>query len=101
MIPGSVLLPQVTRGSDIALSLTLSSGETPFDLSGYSAQVFDVAEVLNGRVTAQIQDGPGGVLSVDIEGTDPIEIGRHMFRVQLVSAVDDSVGLPAFFLVVI
>lgn len=89
-----------TRGSDVSLTITISDADGPVDLTSQSVSVFDVVPSLEGRVTAAITDAAAGRITVDIEGTDPIDIGRHVFRLRL-SGAGDSVGLPPFVLGVV
>lgn len=74
------LLPS-TRGSDIAISVTLTDEAGSVDLTGGSLSVFDVRAELDGLVSGQITDAANGVIEVKIEGTTPIAVGVYSFRV--------------------
>lgn len=99
----AVELPPIltaTRGSDMRFSFVwlnkpvppATIGE-PADLTGRQAVVLDQDAGLAGRVTASITNPAGGVFEVFIEGTNPIPIGLHQFRLQFLVAGGDSVGL--------
>lgn len=94
----------VTRGSDVRLIVTISDGGSPLNLAGRSVVPFEVSEPLINRVSAEITDAVAGQVTILIEGTDPIPLGRHSFRLQVNAPITggaDSLGLPRFILEVI
>lgn len=97
----SIKLPGVARGSDITIAVTVSDTGNAVDLSGRSLVVFDVPPGLRDRVSASISDAATGKITIEIEGSDPIAEGTHMFRLQIKKpdASDlDSIALPVFVL---
>ena len=101
----SILIPNITRGSDVSLTVTITDEGGPVDLSGRELLLFDVNTVLDGRITANITDASAGVISLFIEGTDPLPLGRRSFRLQVNNPLSpegaDSIGLPPFILEVV
>jgi hypothetical protein len=81
------------RGADVRVSATFD-----IDLTGRTATVFEVSPVLSGLVTSEISDAENGVVSIFIEGSNPIPIGRHGFRVLTDGDNLDSIPLPQFLL---
>jgi hypothetical protein len=99
---------EATRGSDIRLTFTYRNPPvppatvgTPADMTGRTFTVFDVAPLLTGRVAVTSPEPATGVIEVFIEGTDPLPIGPHSFRVQISAPGGDSVGLPSITLQVV
>jgi len=75
---------ELVRGADKDLVLLLKdSVGDPIDISGRTLLIFDVSRALLGKVSGAITDGPAGELSIHVEGTTPIPLGLHSFRVQL------------------
>ena len=101
----SILIPDITRGSDVSLTVTITDEGGPVDLSGRELLLFDVNTVLDGRITTNITDASAGVISLFIEGTDPLPLGRRSFRLQVNNPLSpegaDSIGLPPFILEVV
>ena len=94
-----IRLPCVTRGSDVTIDVALTDDGGAVDLTGRSLNVFDETRALNGRVSAEITDAEAGVITIHLEGTDPIAIGVAQFRVQINAPTNggaDSIGLPLF-----
>jgi hypothetical protein len=97
-----------TRGSDVRLTFTYRNAPvppatvgTPVDLTGRVFTVFDASASLAGRVAVTSAEPETGVIDVFIEGTDPLPIGPHAFRVQIEAPGGDSVGLPSITLQVV
>ena len=101
----SILIPNITRGSDVSLTVTITDEGGAVDLTGRELALFDVNSVLDGRVVATISDAANGVISLFIEGTDPLPLGRRTFRLQVNNSLSpdgaDSIGLPPFILEVV
>lgn len=87
-------------GSDVRLSITISDTSGPLDLTGWTTNLFDLAQPLVGRVTAQITAPSSGVIAITIDGSTPLSIGRYWFRLQMNSPTD-SLALPQFVLTVV
>lgn len=87
----------VNRGSDADFVLTWKDENgDPVDLSGKTVTVFDEVVVstcskvrgpvsgdITNRITGQVTDGPNGIVTLHLEGTTPIRVGKYAFRVQL------------------
>ena len=75
---------EMIRGSDKDFIIRLKdANEDPIDITGRVLTVFDVSRTLTGRVTAEITDAAAGEMSVHVEGTLPLPLGLHSFRIQL------------------
>jgi hypothetical protein len=92
-------LPPVTRGSDIVLTANVSN----FDLTDRTVSIIDESAALKGRVSGEI-DSENSAIIISIEGTKPIRVGKHEFRVQLNLEMEDgnidSIAWPLFILTV-
>ena len=96
-----IRLPCVTRGSDVTIDVTITDEGGAVDLTGRSVNVFDETQAITGRVSAEITDAEAGVITIHVEGTDPIAVGVSQFRLQInapVSGGADSIGLPLIWL---
>jgi hypothetical protein len=87
---------QSTSGSDLVLTVTLTDDGGPVNLTGRSVAVFDTADQLLGRVSAAITNAAAGVITVSVEGSDPLPVKIYTFRVQINQANGNSIGLPLF-----
>lgn len=87
----------VTMGSDVRLSFAVSSNSTPIDLTGRTVEVLQASADIADRLSVNITSAAAGEFEVLIEGTDPIRLGRHEFRLQIGGA-GDSIGLPTIAL---
>lgn len=75
---------EMIRGSDKDFIIRLKDSlEAPIDITGRVLTFFDISPTLSGRVSGSITDAVNGEISVHIEGTIPLSIGLHSFRVQL------------------
>jgi hypothetical protein len=73
---------EITSGSDATLQFAFKDG------AGTALSVSDPAVItadgaLENRLTTTLTDGAGGLVSVLIEGTDPMPIGRYALRLQV------------------
>jgi hypothetical protein len=87
----------VNRGSDAEFVLTWKDENgDPVDLTGKTVTVFDEIVVgtcskvrgpnsgdIANRITGEVTDGPNGIVTLYLEGTNPIRVGKYAFRVQL------------------
>lgn len=99
-----IRLGEITKGTDIRLNLTARDEGGAINLTGRTATVFDSSRHLSGRVSAEITDAENGKFTVFIEGTDPIPVGKHQFRVQLNQPDGDeidSTALPVFLMEIV
>jgi hypothetical protein len=87
---------QSNSGSDVVLTVTLTDDSGPVDLTGRSAVVFDVPDQLLSRVSAVITNPATGVITVSIEGSNPLPVKTYTFRVQISQPNGSSIGLPLF-----
>ena len=87
---------QSTSGSDLVLTVTLTDDSGPVDLTGRSAAVFDVSAQLISRVSASITNPATGVITVSVEGSNPLPVKTYTFRVQINQPNGNSIGLPIF-----
>ena len=98
---------EATRYSDILRTLTLKDDTgAAIPLTGQTVNVLDVSEGITGLVTATITDAANGEIEINIEGTAPIDLGTHTFRLQVVDPLGGttgglSIGLPLFELKVV
>ncbi len=86
---------KVTRGSDVVLPITLSQGEAPFDLTGYTARIFEKTENADFAPTVAITGAAAGQLAVSIDWQDALPTKSELrFRVQVQRADGTDLGLP-------
>jgi hypothetical protein len=92
-----------TSGSDVRLRGVASPSEgDPLDLSGYDLDILTPAgSALSGRVSVEWIDQSENEFEVFIEGTSPIPVGLHGFRVQFDGSGLDSISTPEIRLQVI
>lgn len=75
----------LTSGSDASLQFAFKqSDNSPIVVT--DPVIIDISQELAGRLTASLLDGPGGLVQVTLEGTDPLRIQRYYFRVQVTLA---------------
>lgn len=102
-----IQLPPFPRGSDIRIPVTLrhppvgGDPPEPVNLTGRDLVVFDVSPGLQGRVTVAMVDAAAGHIEFFIQGTDPIAIGQHDYRLQIVGNGMDSKAHPRYIVPVI
>lgn len=91
----------VTRGSDASFVFTWKDiNKTPMDISGMSVTILDASDVVSARLSGEVTDGVNGVLTIFLEGSDPIKIGKYSFRVQINTVAGQSMATPQLTLVV-
>lgn len=82
-----------TQGTDVRIRLRWRyEDNTPLDLTGYSVVLLQVSKNLVDRVTFAVTDAVQGEVLVSVEGTDPIPIGYHDMRFQIVNGDGLSIG---------
>lgn len=80
----------IKRGSDKVFPFTyVDAAGSPTAITDATIGFLDVSTNLVGRLTATKTNAAGGEFQVFVEGTDPIPLGNHRFRVQITWA-DDS-----------
>ena len=84
---------ETTRGSDLTFNMVWSNG-SPIDLTNYDVEFLDVDPALQDRITYTFLDPTQGEIEVQIEGTDPVTVGKRSFRVQITSPSGDSIATP-------
>lgn len=90
---------ETTSGSDVTVVVTLTDNSGAINLSGRTLSIFNVSRKLENRVTAQITNAASGIITVKIEGSDPLPVGQHSFRLQVnlqQGGTRESIGLPEF-----
>lgn len=87
---------QSTSGSDLVLTVTLTDDGGPVDLTGRTVLVFEASDQLINRVSASITNAATGVITVSIEGSNPLPVKTYTFRVQINQPNGNSIGLPVF-----
>lgn len=71
----------ITSGSDAIIPFAFEDG-TGGAVAITSPVVIESTGWLEGKCTASLVDGPGGLASVFIEGSDMIPIGSYFLRLQ-------------------
>lgn len=91
----------VTRGSDASFVFTWKDvDKAPIDVSGMEVVILDPSTEVAARLSGEITEGISGVVTIFLEGTDPIKTGRYNFRVQLNTLAGQSMATPQLTLVV-
>jgi hypothetical protein len=91
---------KITRGSDAEILFQINDSlGTPFPV--FSAVMLEQSPQLKGRLTLQGIDFSLGFLSVKLEGTDPLPVGRYSFRWQANLMTGDTLGSPEIFVNVV
>ena len=80
-----------TSGSDATLLFAFkdAAGEA---LPVSNPVMLEATGVLSERASISLQDGPGGIAAVFIEGTSPIPPGQYILRVQVELADGNSLA---------
>jgi hypothetical protein len=87
----------VNRGSDAEFLMSWKDKTgNPIDLSGRTVAILDESTIsvchkvkgstagdITSRITGTVTDGPNGVVTLHLEGTKPIKVGKYTFRVQI------------------
>jgi hypothetical protein len=86
---------KTTRGSDIRLAITwrTEDGE-PLNLTGADIDIIDASPGISEVIEATITDATAGQIEIFIEGSEPIELGRYNFRIQVNYYAGDSIATP-------
>jgi len=93
---------ELVRGSDKDLVLAVKdSNNDPIDLTGRVLTFFDISRALTGKVSGSVSDATNGLISIHIEGTTPIPLGLHSFRVQLTDGGGSSIAIKPISLRVV
>ena len=93
---------ELVRGSDKDLVLAVKdSNNDPIDLSGRVLNLFDISRSLTGKVSGSISDPTNGLVSIHIEGTAPLPLGLHSFRMQLTDGGGSSLAIKPISLRVV
>lgn len=104
----------VNKGSDAEFILAYkdAAGE-PIDLTGRTVLVFDEVIVgatsrrgvqvvgIKDKITGTVTNGAGGIVTLKLDGTDPIPVGKYSFRVQLNEGTGndiESLATPLIYL---
>jgi hypothetical protein len=75
---------KITSGSDAVLQFAFTDDEEPPQaLPITSPTIIEETGDLEGRCIATLVDGPNGLATVTIEGTDPIATGIYFVRLQV------------------
>ena len=92
---------EAIRGADKDFVIRLKdANEEPIDITGRTLLFFDISPSLSGRVSGSVTDGLNGEISVHVEGTVPLPLGLHSFRLQL-SAGSASIAIKPIQLKVV
>ena len=73
---------EITSGSDATFGFAFQDSVTAVPYAITSPAIIEASGGLSGRCTAALVDGPNGLASVFIEGTDPIALGTYFLRLQ-------------------
>ena len=91
---------KITRGSDVVIEFQINDGAgAPFPV--LEVVMMDQSPELSGRLTINNLDFSLGYLSVSLEGTSPLPVGRYSFRWQATLATGDTLGSPEIFVNVV
>jgi hypothetical protein len=75
---------EVVRGSDYSFTMIWNDPDgDPLDFTGYSLSFFDESNNIEDRLSGEITDPAAGTIVVSIEGSPPLPLGLHSFRVLL------------------
>jgi hypothetical protein len=81
----------VTSGSDVRFVFTFTDvNDSPVPVS--APEVILASAELTRRITATLTNGAGGVVSLFIDGTRPIPVGNHTFRLRVLTAGGDHIA---------
>lgn len=79
----------IVRGSDHNIKMVWKDSLGDFlDFTGFTLSFFDQSPGLTGRVTGTINLPLEGTLAIKIEGSPPLSLGLHSFRVLLTAGAD-------------
>ena len=91
---------KITRGSDVEIEFQINDGAgAPFPVT--EVVMMDQSPQLNGRLTINNLAFDLGYLSVSLEGTNPLPVGRYSFRWQATLLTGDTLGSPEIFVNVV
>jgi hypothetical protein len=93
-----VIQLHTTSGSDLLLTVTITDTGGPVDLTGRTLSIFEASAPIADRVSASFIDAENGIISIAIEGSNPLPAKTYSFRLQINSFSGSSIGLPIFFL---
>jgi hypothetical protein len=81
----------ITRGSDATLQFAFQDGDQ-VAIAITAPTIIESTGGLDGRCTATLVDGPNGLTSVFIEGTDPLSAGNYYLRLQVTLSGGDTLA---------
>lgn len=87
----------INRGSDASFPMVWEDAlGVPLDLSGRVVEILDASSPIAANLTGEVTDGLNGVVTLYLEGTEPIRVGKYLFRVQLntITIPVDSISTP-------
>ena len=82
---------EITSGSDATLPFAFQN-VLGAAIAVTAPTLIEATGGLAGRCTAALVDGPNGLASVFIEGTDPIALGTYFLRLQVVLSDGNSIA---------
>lgn len=94
-----------TRGSDFAFRIGFRNVDeagvrTPKDIIGYAPTFLDLDTTLVDRLTPTIPDPTTGDVIVTGEGSPPLTVGQHKFRLLLTGPSDHQLASPLLVILV-
>ncbi len=91
----------IVRGSDHTIKMVWKDSLGDFlDFTGFTLTFFDYSPKLVGRVTGTISLPLEGTLTIKVEGSPPLPLGFHSFRVLLTAGADTLSSKRIYFRVV-